>query len=78
MKTIRASEIGTFLFCERAWWLQRKGVEPINTADLISGTDIHHHHSREVFAAGCMQTLAVVLLLAALAAGVAYLVNLTL
>ncbi len=64
MRTIRASEIGTYLFCRRAWWYQRKDVPSDNLREMTSGTEIHRRHSRMVTAAGCLRTLAMVLLLA--------------
>jgi hypothetical protein len=46
---IRASEIGHYAFCARAWWYSRvKGYEPENVAELELGIDEHRHHGRRV------------------------------
>ena len=68
MRTIRASEIGLYLFCQRAWWCQQRGLPAQNQAELAGGTDFHHTHSRQVFVAGMWRTAAVLLGLIALAA----------
>jgi hypothetical protein len=72
MKTIRASEIGTYLYCARAWWYQRQGADSTNQAELLSGTELHHQHGRAVVAAGLLQTAASILLLIALMALAAF------
>ncbi len=64
---IRASEIGTYLYCRRAWWYRKQGVESENQAELASGTELHRQHGRQVLAAGFLQILGYLLLLAALA-----------
>lgn len=74
--TIRASEIGTYLYCRRAWWYQQKGEESSNQAELISGTQIHEQHGRAVLTAGLMRAAGHVALLLALVLSVIYLVNL--
>jgi CRISPR/Cas system-associated exonuclease Cas4 (RecB family) len=66
MKTLRASEIGSYLFCARAWWYQQKGVPSSNQAELTSGTELHRQHGRKVIASGLARMLAVILLLTAL------------
>ena len=66
MRTIRASEIGTYLFCQRAWWYQQKGTDSENIREMVTGTEIHAQHSRTVLAAGCLRTLAMGMLLAAM------------
>ncbi len=66
MRPIRASEIGSYLYCARAWWYQQKGVVSSNQAELNAGTQIHQHHGRQVMAAGLLRILAVILLLIAL------------
>ncbi len=67
MRIIRSSEIGTFLFCQRAWWYQQRGEPSENQAELASGTQLHEQHSQAVVAAGCLRSLAIGLILAALA-----------
>jgi hypothetical protein len=66
MRTIRASEIGTYLYCQRAWWYQRQGVQSENQAELAGGTELHERHGRSIIAAGCLRVLAYALLLASL------------
>jgi hypothetical protein len=66
MKTIRASEVGTYLFCGRAWWYGRKGVESSNQAEMTAGSELHRLHGRQVLTASLTRTLALILLLAAL------------
>jgi hypothetical protein len=66
MKTVRASEIGVYLYCQRAWWYQRQGIENVNQADLAAGSLLHVQHGQRVVAAGCLRSSAALLLLAGL------------
>jgi len=66
MKTVRASEIGTYLYCKRALWYHLQGVPSENTAELVSGSELHERHGRAVMASGCLRTLAYLLFLSAL------------
>lgn len=70
---IRASEIGSYLYCRRAWWYRKQGVESENQAELASGTDLHRRHGRSVIAASLLQIAGFLLLLAAAALLVAWL-----
>jgi hypothetical protein len=72
MKTIRASEVGSYLFCARAWWYQQQGVVSTNQAEMTAGTELHRQHGRSVIASGLTRLLAVVLLLVALVLLVAF------
>lgn len=66
MRTIKASELGAFLYCRRAWWYQRQGEPSENTAALASGTARHAKHARGVKSAFLLKWLAVALLLVGL------------
>ena len=66
MRTIRASEISTYLYCKRAWWYERQGVDSQNLSELASGSELHYRHGRAVLASGLVRILAYVLLLLAL------------
>ena len=72
MRTIRASEIGNYIFCQRAWWYSKKGIEPENTAELLAGSEIHRKHGQAAISIGCIQVLAYSLLIAAVVLVVAY------
>jgi CRISPR/Cas system-associated exonuclease Cas4 (RecB family) len=72
MRTIRASEVGTYLYCARAWWYRQKGIESANQAEMLSGTELHRQHGRTVITSGLTRVLAIILLLVALALLVAY------
>jgi hypothetical protein len=63
----RASEIGTYLYCHRAWWYRKQGYESENVGELAAGTDLHRRHGGRVFAAGVMRVLGLMLLLMAAA-----------
>ena len=68
MRTIRASELGTFLFCRRAWWYQSQGVTSENQTELAGGNAFHRRHGRNVILSTLLRSAGWFLLLAALAA----------
>jgi hypothetical protein len=66
MRPIRASDLGTYLYCRRAWWYRLQGVESQNKTELTGGTALHRAHGRKVLAAGLYRTLGLLLFLLAL------------
>ncbi len=66
-RVIRASEIGEYVYCHRAWWLGRvRGVENANRAEMEAGIARHRAHGRGVRWAIRLQRAALLLLAAAL------------
>lgn len=63
---LKASDVGAYLYCKRAWWYRKRGVESENQAELATGTDLHLRHGRQVMAAGLLQAVGFALLLAAI------------
>lgn len=46
---IRASEIGEYVYCRRAWWLKRvKNLQTSNVRQLKVGKNYHHQHGVQV------------------------------
>jgi len=72
MPVIRASDIGTYLYCRRAWWYRRQGVESANQTELAAGTELHARHGRQVVASTLTRTVGLFLLMIALVLLVAY------
>ena len=72
MSVIRASDIGSYLYCHRAWRYRKDGVESENQAEMAAGTELHRRHGRKTLSALLLRTLGMILLLAAILMLVAY------
>lgn len=58
-KIIRASEIGEYVYCRRAWWLSRVGRRASqNVAVRKRGTQYHEQHGDVVEKAGKAKAVA--------------------
>jgi hypothetical protein len=67
MKPIRASEVGTYLYCARAWAYAQKGIPSSNQADMAAGSELHRQHGRQLLTSRLIRSLALILLLVAIA-----------
>ena len=63
---IRASEIGQWIYCHRAWWLARAGYANQNQTELQAGIVAHEKHAQEVAQADELRTQALYLLILAI------------
>jgi hypothetical protein len=72
MPLIRSSDIGTYLYCRRAWWYKKQGIEASNQTELAAGTQLHVRHGRQVLVSGITRTIGLILLMIALVLLVAY------
>jgi CRISPR/Cas system-associated exonuclease Cas4 (RecB family) len=67
LPVIRASEVGEYIFCARAWWLRRVGgLEPAGHERRELGTVLHRRHGRAVVGSRMLMLIGIVLALAAL------------
>lgn len=67
---LRASEVGQYTFCARAWWLGNvEGYASSNQQALADGQAAHHRHGRQVQASATLTRLAYLLLLLAMLVG---------
>lgn len=70
-KIIRASEIGEYVFCHRAWWLhQIQGVTSANRELMNAGTLNHQAHGRAVIRSNVFQRAAIIFLAVAMVAAI--------
>lgn len=66
---VRASDIGLWATCHRAWWLAKvKNAPHRNEAVLTAGVAAHAAHGAQVQRAAVLQRAAVILLVLALGA----------
>ena len=75
-KLIRASEVGEYVYCARAWWLRRAGVEQTRGHEArATGTAWHEEHGRNVTAAARLRTLSAAASLLALLCALALIIH---
>jgi hypothetical protein len=61
---VRASDIGAWAYCRRAWYLaQVRGVAHARPEVLQQGTQAHTQHGRQVRQAGQMQRVGIWLMM---------------
>jgi CRISPR/Cas system-associated exonuclease Cas4 (RecB family) len=64
---IRASEVGEYMYCARAWWLRRVvGLEPAGSERREQGTMLHRRHGRAVAGSRALLLIGVTLALVAI------------
>lgn len=62
-RILRASEIGEYVYCHRAWWLHRvQGLESENRAKMLSGVAQHAVHGQAIRRGERLQRVAFVFL----------------
>jgi CRISPR/Cas system-associated exonuclease Cas4 (RecB family) len=72
MPVIRASDIGSYLYCRRAWRYRKDGVESENKVELAAGTELHRQHGRKTLSAILLRTFGMILLAVAILLLVAF------
>ena len=66
-KVLRASEIGSYVYCARGWWLSRVlGYTSAHKEKMALGKEEHRGHGREVVASHRLRRLGYLLLALAL------------
>jgi len=75
MPVTRASEIGSYLYCRRAWWYRRQGYESANVTELAAGTRLHERHGAGLLGTNLTRALGLLLLGLSILTLVAWLVS---
>ncbi|MGL4651021.1 MAG: hypothetical protein ACRC1H_16550 [Caldilineaceae bacterium] len=71
---MRASDLASWAYCRRAWWLARvQGIAPGDAAPLEAGTAFHAAHGRSLLRARLFSLLGFALLAMALIGALALL-----
>lgn len=55
---VNASELGSFAFCERAWWLEQQRTPSARAPERARGVTYHGQYSERVRSAGAVARLA--------------------
>ncbi|MEX1247492.1 MAG: hypothetical protein WEA61_03350 [Anaerolineales bacterium] len=63
---IKASEIGEYLYCQRAWWYRLQDAANANMAELSLGALAHVRHGRGLRLASWQRLVAMVLIMVAM------------
>jgi hypothetical protein len=63
---IKASEIGEYLYCQRAWWYRLQGAASANVQELAEGSRQHNRHGRGLQRLAWQRTLAYALIATAM------------
>jgi hypothetical protein len=75
-RVIRASEVGAYAYCARAWWLGSvKGLQPDDVGRLHVGRVTHEKHGQHVFLSTALTRLSYLLLVLAALAGLGWFIN---
>lgn len=62
LPTIRASEVGEYVYCARAWWLRRvAGLEPEGRERFEDGIALHRRHARSIALSRLLLIIAAIL-----------------
>lgn len=64
---IKASELGEYLYCQRAWWYRLQGIASRNVQELWQGTTDHLQHNRRLNWVLRQRSLAFILIVIAFA-----------
>jgi CRISPR/Cas system-associated exonuclease Cas4 (RecB family) len=75
-RVIRASEIGQYAYCARAWWLGSvQGRPSSHQQEMTAGEMVHRRHGRRVRMTTQLTLLAYVLLAIAITLGILWLIG---
>jgi hypothetical protein len=66
-RTVRASELASYVFCRRAWWYQRQGITPAQSETREAGLAWHRRHGRRLLVATALRAVGWILILMAVA-----------
>jgi hypothetical protein len=75
-RVIKASEIGEYVYCNRAWWLRRNyDFRPQNTQEIQAGTVYHEEHGGQVRQTILIKRLALLFLFLAISVVILWLLS---